>query len=144
MKIIISDLKKDIQNTRKREIESREDVFELVDTFYAKVREDDLLGPIFNKHIKDWPKHLERLTDFWETNLFFVRKFKGNPMLKHRLVDAASNYTINKMHFGVWLNHWFQTIDGLFVGEKANIAKNRARNMGTFFHISMFQGRPKS
>lgn len=135
--------KKDVEIVIK-EIENREDVFNLVDTFYAKVRKDELLGPIFNKHIKDWPSHLERLTDFWETNLFFVRKFKGNPMLKHRLVDASENYSINELHFGVWLNHWFQTIDSMFEGEKANMAKNRARNMGTFFHINMFQARPKS
>ncbi len=124
-----------------KEIEDRADVYHLVDTFYIKIREDDLLGPIFEKHIKDWPKHLERLTDFWETNLFFIRKFKGNPLLKHQLVDAAAGHTINEHHFGRWLNLWFETIDALFTGEKAMIAKNRARNMGTFFHVSMFQAR---
>ena len=61
----------------KKEIENRADVFFLVDTFYTKIRADDLLGPIFNGVIDDWPSHLERLTDFWETNLFFVNKFKG-------------------------------------------------------------------
>lgn len=64
----------------KKEIEDRSDVYKLVCTFYAKVRKHDLLGPIFERHIDDWPAHLERLTDFWETNLFFVAKFKGNPM----------------------------------------------------------------
>ncbi|MEX0274849.1 MAG: group III truncated hemoglobin [Flavobacteriaceae bacterium] len=126
-----------------KEITTREDVYALVTTFYGRVRKDELLGPIFERHIDDWPAHFERLTDFWETNLFFVAKFKGNPMLKHRLVDAAEKYTLSDMHFGVWLNLWFQTIDDLFVGEKAQIAKNRARNMGTFFYINIFEGRPK-
>ncbi len=144
MKIIDANSNQYSQNGMKKEIENRDDVFLLVHTFYAKIRDDALLGPIFNKHIKDWPQHESRLTDFWETNLFFVNKFKGNPMLKHRMVDAASNHAINEMHFGVWLNHWFQTLDSLFVGEKANIAKNRARNMGTFFHMNMFEAKPKA
>jgi len=125
----------------KKEIENREDVFALVDTFYKKVRSNTLLGSIFENHIDDWPKHLERLTDFWETNLFFVRKFKGNPMLKHQIVDAKAGHTINEQHFGIWLNLWFETIDELFLGEKAIIAKNRARTMGTFFHVNLFKAR---
>ena len=125
----------------KKEIVTREDVYNLVSTFYSKVRKDDLLAPIFNKHITDWPAHLEHLTDFWETNLFFKNKFKGNPLYKHKVVDAAENNTINEHHFGAWLNLWFQTIDDLFTGEKATIAKNRARNMGTFFHLKIFEAR---
>ncbi|PCJ94977.1 MAG: globin [Flavobacteriaceae bacterium] len=127
----------------KKEISTRKEVYELVTAFYGKIRKDELLGPIFEKHIKDWDSHFERLTDFWETNLFFVNKFKGNPMHKHQMVDAAENHTIDANHFGVWLNIWFQTIDELFVGEKAMIAKNRARNMGTFFHLHIFEARKK-
>jgi len=128
----------------KKEIEERQDVFNLVDTFYTKVRANQLLGPIFENHIHDWPKHLDRLTDFWETNLFFLRKFKGNPLLKHQIVDAAAGHSINEQHFGVWLNLWFETVDQLFHGEKAIIAKNRARSMGTFFHVNLFKARPHS
>lgn len=126
-----------------RDLENRADVYKLVSAFYTEVRKDELLGPIFNRHIIDWPEHLERLTDFWETNLFYVAKFRGNPMQVHQKVDAAENYTINEMHFGVWLNLWFKTLDSLFEGEKSNIAKNRARNMGTFFHINIFQAKPR-
>jgi hemoglobin len=48
-------------------IENREDVRVLVHAFYLKIRENDLLGPIFNGHIvtEKWPEHLEKLTDFW-------------------------------------------------------------------------------
>lgn len=126
-----------------RDLENRADVYKLVSAFYTEVRKDELLGPIFNRNIIDWPEHLERLTDFWETNLFYVAKFKGNPMQVHQKVDAAENYTINELHFGIWLNLWFKTLDSLFEGEKSNIAKNRARNMGTFFHINIFQAKPR-
>ena len=133
--------KKTSKSLMKHDIQNRADVHLLVTTFYAKIRKDELLGPIFNAKIKDWPHHLEHLTDFWETNLFFVAKYKGNPLEKHAEVDAAENNTITELHFGIWLNHWMQTLEELFKGEKATMAKNRARKMGTFMYIKIFQAR---
>ncbi len=126
-----------------KDITTREDVNTLVRTFYGKVRQDELLGPIFNSVIDDWEAHFELLTDFWETNLFFRKKYKGNPLQKHVDVDEAHDGVINEMHFGVWLNLWYQTLDTLFEGEVAQIAKNRARNMGTFIHLKVFEARMK-
>ncbi|AFL82430.1 truncated hemoglobin [Aequorivita sublithincola DSM 14238] len=125
----------------KKKIESREEVSLLVRTFYSKVRKDDLLGPIFNGIITDWETHLELLTDFWETNLFFARKYFGNPMHAHIEVDKKVGGTINELHFGTWINLWHETINELFEGETAEIAKNRARNMGTFIHLNVFNAR---
>ncbi|MEH6765299.1 MAG: group III truncated hemoglobin [Aequorivita antarctica] len=125
----------------KMKIESREEVSLLVRTFYSKVRKDELLGPIFNGIITDWETHLELLTDFWETNLFFKRKYFGNPMHTHIEVDKKVGGTINELHFGTWINLWHETIDELFEGETANVAKNRARNMGTFIHLNIFNAR---
>lgn len=129
-----------------REIKSREDVSLLVRTFYAKIRKDELLGQIFNGIITDWETHLELLTDFWETNLFFNRKYFGNPMHAHVEVDKKCNHTLNEMHFGVWINLWVLTIDELFdiQDERAQIAKNRARHMGTFLHLNIFNSRTSS
>lgn len=127
-----------------REIKSREDVSLLVHTFYGKIRKDELLGPIFNGIITDWETHLELLTDFWETNLFFNRKYFGNPMHAHVEVDKKCNHTISELHFGTWINLWILTIDELFNAqdERALIAKNRARHMGTFLHLNIFNSRP--
>ncbi len=127
----------------KKEIKSREDVSLLVNTFYSKVQRDELLGPIFNKIITDWKTHLELLTDFWETNLFFERKYFGNPLHTHIEVDKKTHGTINELHFGTWINLWIQTIDELFEGDAAQTAKNRARNMGTFIHLNIFDARKK-
>lgn len=126
-----------------RKIESREDVSLLVRTFYSKIRKDTLLGPIFNGIITDWETHLELLTDFWETNLFFERKYFGNPLHTHVEVDKKVGGTITATHFGEWLNLWYQTIDELFEGEVADIAKNRARAMGTFINLNIFNARTK-
>lgn len=126
----------------KLQLTTKENVFLLVSSFYAKVRKDETLGPIFNGIITDWEHHLEHLTDFWSNQLFLERgTYKGNPIAVHQEVDTYTDNTINELHFGIWINHWFATIDDLFEGENANIAKNRARNMATNIHIHIFNAR---
>jgi hemoglobin len=126
-----------------KEIEDRTDVSKLVRSFYDKVRQDIILGPIFNSIITDWESHLELLTDFWETQLFLKRKYHGNPIKAHNDVDEKMRYAITPEHFGFWLNLWFETIDELFIGDTAFIAKNRARQMNTMLYMKMFENRPK-
>ncbi|MBU2940583.1 group III truncated hemoglobin [Lacinutrix sp. C3R15] len=132
----------------KSDINTREDVFLLVTTFYKKVRANETLGPFFNETITDWNAHLEHLTTFWETSLFMTRKlekkYKGNPLEAHIKVDKKFNHTIDNLHFGIWLNLWYQTLDELFVGEITENAKRRARKMGTFMYLNIFQARQKS
>lgn len=127
-------------------INSREDISKLVHTFYAKIRKNELLSPIFNSHISEeqWPKHLEILTDFWETNLFGIAKFKGNPSTKHINVDKHLNHSITQTHFGTWLELWFETIDHLFEGELALRAKQSARKMSTGQFLTIYNNRPEN
>ena len=127
----------------KNDIQNREDVFLLVSTFYTKVRANQKIGHFFNDTIKDWPAHLEKLTDFWVTNLFMVSKFRGNPMKAHKEVDQKFNNSIEQEHFGEWLNMWHQTIDELFEGERSNLAKDRARNMAHNLFMNIYMSREK-
>lgn len=125
----------------KKNIQSREDVSLLVHSFYAKIRKDNEIGPFFNEVIKDWDEHLEKLTDFWEMNLFGGRNYFGNPIEAHIDVDRKFNGIISTHEFGIWLNHWFATIDELFEGENADTLKRRARKMSTMLFLNMFQSR---
>ena len=125
----------------KKDIKNREDIFQLVSKFYEKVRNDNVLGPFFNKTINDWDAHLQHLTTFWESSLFLKTKYNGNPLEAHVKVDAERNNNINELHFGLWLNLWFQTIDELFEGDYAENAKRRARKMGTFLYLKSFEAR---
>lgn len=125
----------------KNDIQNREDVFLLVSSFYTKVRANEKIGHFFNETIDDWPAHLEKLTDFWETNLFMVSKFRGNLMRAHKEVDENFDHSIEQKHFGEWLNMWHQTVDELFDGERANIAKNRARNMAHNLFMNIYMSR---
>lgn len=125
----------------KHDIRNREDVSRLVNTFYAKIRVDETLGPIFNAIVTDWDVHLSRLTDFWESQLFLKRTYLGNPLAVHQHVDSVTEGGINPLHFGLWLNLWFETLDELYEGEVVAIAKNRARKMSTMLTLKIFAGR---
>ncbi len=126
----------------KEDIKNRDDVFQLVTTFYEKVKLDELLGPFFNDRIENWDEHLERLTTFWESSLFLKTKYLEDPLEAHIKVDNENNNAITELHFGVWLNLWFQTIDELFEGDYAQNAKRRARKMGTFLYLKIYEARP--
>lgn len=56
---------------------------DLVHTFYARVRQDEVLGPVFESHIDNWGSHLANLVDFWSAILRRTARFSGAPMPKH-------------------------------------------------------------
>jgi len=124
----------------KSDIKTKDDVALLVSSFYEKVRKNNTLKPFFST-IEDWDKHLDTLTTFWESSLFLKTKYYGNPLEAHIKVAQANENTITQEHFGIWMNLWFETIDELFVGEYANMAKNRARKMSTFLYLKLFEAR---
>jgi hemoglobin len=76
-----------------------EQIHTVVHSFYRQVRQDDLLGPIFERHIgDDWDEHLEKMCRFWVTVLFQAGTYKGNPMMAHLRVDGLDAH-----HFDHWL-----------------------------------------
>lgn len=128
----------------KIDIQNRADVSAVVHRFYDKIRADQEIGFYFNELIKDWDVHLDKLTDFWEMNLFGGKMYKGNPLEVHVKVDQHFEGKISSNEFGIWLNYWFQTLDELFEGENVAILKRRARKMGTHLFMSMFNSRMQS
>lgn len=69
---------------------TEQEIEALVHEFYAKVRRDEVLGPIFNRHISDWDHHLVKLVDFWSSVLRGTRRFTGTPMPKHVALPELS------------------------------------------------------
>ncbi|WP_418264694.1 group III truncated hemoglobin [Flavobacterium faecale] len=125
----------------RKDISNRKDLSLLIHTFYSKIRADEEIGFYFNELIQDWEEHLEKLTDFWEMNLFGGKIYKGDPLKAHIEVDKHFGGKIGPNEFGIWLNHWAQTLDELFEGENVEILKRRARKMGTFIYMAMFKSR---
>lgn len=126
------------------DIQNRDDVALLVNTFYTKIRANDELGPIFNNAISDWDSHLIHLTNFWESQLFRKNVFSGNPLKKHVEVDENNNNQLTNDLFGLWLQFWLGTLDELFEGELADLAKDRARNIASFMFMEIFKARQNS
>lgn len=107
----------------------RDDVKKLVDTFYDKVKADELIGPLFG-HV-DWPHHLPIMYNFWSSMLLGDQTYRGNPLQKHLPLP------LERMHFERWLKLFTATVDENFAGEKADEVKMRAQSIAGIFQIRM-------
>lgn len=112
-----------------KDIETRKDIELLVDTFYQKVQQDDLIGPIFMERIapEAWPTHLNRMYTFWTTILLNQPGYSGQPFEKHR------DMPIEQAHFDRWVSLFKEIVDSLYEGPIAKDAKYRADLMGHLF-----------
>ena len=118
-----------------KELENREDIKLMVNTFYTHLQQDKELNYLFNEVAElNWETHLPKMYDFWETILFHKRLFKGNPMKVHMDLDNKSKLT--KEHFDTWLVIFKKTVDDLFVGEVAEIAKQRAASVAMSIQLN--------
>ncbi len=110
----------------------------LVDSFYARVNEDKLLGPVFNDIAKvDWETHLPKMYDFWESIVFNNAIYRGNPMQAH--IDVHRLTQLSKEHFDRWLQLFKATVDDLFSGTNAELIKVRAESIATVLQIKINQ-----
>ncbi len=110
------------------DLNSEEHVRLLVFTFYDAVRQDRMLGPVFNGVLEGrWDEHLEKLCNFWNAVLFGREGYSGRPFPPHAAL------AIGKEHFERWLQIFVHTVDCNFKGEKAEEAKWRADKMATLF-----------
>ena len=109
----------------KKDIEDRKDIQLLINSFYDKVKADPVIGFIFTDIMKvNWEKHLPVMYDFWENTLFYTGGYIGNPMEIHRRLNKVVPLTTE--YFQQWTHLFTSTVDELFTGEKARLAKQRA------------------
>lgn len=114
--------------SKRKLLESKEDLAVLLDDFYSRVRVDPLIGPVFNDVAKvHWETHIPKIYDFWEWLLFGGRNYKGRPFPPHIPLDLKAE------HFQRWLELFFATVDEHFEGLKADEIKARAYNIGRTF-----------
>lgn len=97
----------------------------LVDRFYARVREDEILGPVFAQAIGDeWEPHLQTMRAFWSSLLLASGRYKGNPMMTHLMLPR-----IGSQHFERWLALWKETTAELFPQPTARMLVGKAESM---------------
>lgn len=112
----------------KKPLENATDIQSLVNTFYAKIMADPRIGYMF-AHLKGkhWQAHLEKMYRFWESNIFDLKNYQGNPMLAH--IKLHKHQPMSYALFAIWLEHWENTVHQLFIGDKAEKAISRARSI---------------
>ena len=82
-------------------------ISELVETFYAKVRLDPHIGPVFERVVKDnWEPHLAKMKAFWTSVILRTGEYKGKPMVAHSHVKGGES-----AHFDIWLTLFEQTLN---------------------------------
>jgi hemoglobin len=97
----------------------------VVDDFYGRIRQDPMLGPVFEAHIEDWGPHLVKMYGFWSTVLLGDRQYTGNPFVKHQAISELS-----AGHFERWLNLFADTLESHCSAADKAAWEATARRMG--------------
>jgi hemoglobin len=122
----------------KNDIAGREDLLKLVSLFYKKLLADNSINYIFIDVAKiDLPHHLDTLVDFWDNILFQNDVYRKNAMQPHLVLHQQT--PLQKQHFETWLKYFNESVDELFEGEKAFLAKERALSIATVMQIKISQ-----
>ena len=109
-----------------------EDVLrDLVHSFYAKVRGDAVLGPIFAARISDWDPHLERMVAFWSSVALMTGRYHGRP------VPAHTPLPIHGAHFERWLGLFRETAREVCSPAGAAHVIERAERIARSLHIAV-------
>ena len=117
-------------------------VHRMVHSFYARIREDEMLGPIFNGAIQDrWDTHLANMVDFWSSVVLMTGRYSGRPMAAHLLLDAKRGEQqmprLDQPHFDRWLELFRATAAEVCPPEAAALFVNRAEKIAQSFVMGL-------
>ncbi len=114
---------------------SEEQIVDLVDAFYVKVRQHDILGPIFANAIapEAWPAHLAKMYDFWSSVMLTSGRYKGNPLAAHAQVAG-----LDEPLFALWLGLFRATAEERFPPEIAAAFRLKSENIAKSLKLGLF------
>jgi hemoglobin len=117
----------------RHDIETRGDCEALVRAFYTRALSDAVIGFIFTDVVRlDLEAHVPRITSFWETILLGAQSYSGGAFRPHAIIHAQ--VPLRRGHFERWLWLWQMTVDELFAGPRAELAKAHAARVAAAFH----------
>lgn len=119
--------------TQRRSSIDADGITALVDTFYAKVRGDPQLGPVFEGAIRDWEPHLETMRRFWSSVMLRTATYHGTPMQKHEALEGLSPEL-----FARWLTLFDATAAELFEPPLAAEFSERAHRIAQSLQLGIF------
>jgi hemoglobin len=124
-----------------RDIETRDDIELLLHNFYSKVFKDDLISHFFIEVVPlDLKTHIPVIANFWESILLDAKGYRKNVMEVHLDINRKSK--IEKEHLERWVKLFTETVNELFEGHKATIAKQRAASIATMMNIKINHPNP--
>ncbi len=103
----------------------------LVATFYARARQDDVLGPIFNRAVDDWDEHIAQITDFWSSIMLRTGRYSGRPLNPHLRLPLGPE------HFDRWLALFETTAAEMFPPDVTHEFMIRARRIADNFELAI-------
>ena len=106
---------------------------EVVHGFYARIRDNPELGPIFAGAIEDWEPHLDKMVDFWSAVMLSTRRFKGNPVMKHNALGG-----VTPAHFDIWLGLFRENARDLCPPEIAEAFIRKAEMIAESLKLAKF------
>jgi hemoglobin len=106
----------------------------LVHAFYAKVRSDPVLAPVFEARIADWEPHLAQMCAFWSSVALMTGRYHGTPMVKHMPLPVDAD------HFDRWLALFEQTARDICPPEAAAHFIERARRIAASLELGIANG----
>jgi hemoglobin len=104
-------------------------IAELVNQFYAAVRQDDVLGPIFEARVGNWNDHIEKLRAFWSSVVLISGRYKGRPVPAHIAIAEISDG-----HFERWLELFGETARKVCPPDAASLFVDRSRRIAESLH----------
>lgn len=127
----------------KKDIETRDDIVELLHRFYEKAFGDELIGRFFTEVVPlDIRTHIPVIADFWEAVVFNTHSYKKNVMEVHQHIHKIS--PIKKEHLDRWVHLFVLTINEKYDGPKATIMKQRGSSIAVLMDIKMNHSTPNS
>ena len=115
------------------DIETRADIERLVRVFYGRALTDPIIGWIFTDIARlDVEAHVPEIASFWETILLGAQSYRGGAFRPH--AELHMQVRLRAGHFERWLVLWRETVDSMFAGERAELAKAHALRVARAFH----------
>ncbi len=106
-------------------------IHRLVHAFYDRVRQDEVLGPVFAAKITDWDAHLERMCAFWSSLALTSGRYHGRPM------EAHATLPVDAVHFDRWLGMFEETARAVCTPEAADYFMDRARRVAQSLELGI-------
>jgi hemoglobin len=117
---------------------TEEEIALLVERFYAKVRKDPEIGPVFNDAVQDWDEHIALLKNFWSSVLLASGRYKGSPMMAHLPLP------IERQFFDRWLQLFAETAHEVMPASLAFMVIGKAERIADTLKLGLYAYKPDS